>query len=153
MRTTFALPSETTITYERRFAASPERLWRAYTDPDLVRQWLGYGEFVTCEMDMHPGGSYRWVWQLPDFTLGIHGDVLEADPPRRLVTSEHMSDTDYPPTTNTIEFLPDGDGDGDGTIMRGTIEYASREARDAAYATGMADGMDDSFTELAKIAA
>lgn len=148
MKTTFSLPTDTTIVYERRFAAAPERLWEAYTDPELVRQWLGYGEFVTCEMDMRPGGSFRWVWQLPDFVLGIHGDVLEVEAPHRLVTTEQMTDMDYPPTRNTIEFSSDGDG----TLMRGTIEYASQEARDAAYASGMADGMDDSFTKLEGLA-
>lgn len=144
MKTRFTLPTDTTIAFERRFAASPERMWEAYTNPDIVRRWLGYGEFVTCEMDMRPGGSFRWVWQLPDYVLGIHGEVLEADPPHRLVTTEHMTDTDYPPTRNTVEFVSDGDG----TLMRGTSEYASTEARDAAYASGMADGMDDSFTKL-----
>lgn len=149
MKTTFALPTDTTITYERRFTASPERVWNAYTEPDQVRQWLGYGEFITCEMDMRPGGSYRWEWKLPDFTLGIHGDVLEAEPPHLLVTTEYMSGTDYPATRNVLELVADGDG----TIMRGTIEYASTEARDAAYATGMADGMDDSFTALEALTA
>lgn len=149
MKTTFNRPTDTTITYERRFSASPDRIWAAYTRPEQVTRWLGYGEFITCEMDMRTGGSYRWEWKLPDFVLGIHGDVVEADAPHRLVTTEHMTDTDYPPTTNTLELIADGDG----TVMKGTIEYASTEARDAAYASGMAEGMDYSFTNLEEITA
>jgi len=145
MKTRFDRPTDTTITYEREFSAAPEKVWEAYTRPELLRTWLGYGEFVTCEMDIRPGGSFRWVWQLPEFTMGIHGEVLEVEAPRLLVTTEHMTDTDYPPTTNTVELEP---LDGGGTLMRTRIEYASVEARDGAWESGMASGVEDSFTTL-----
>lgn len=149
MTTTFALPTDTTIAYARRFTADPQRLWHAYNEPALVARWMGYGELVTCEMDIRPGGAFRWVWKLPDSFLEIHGEVLEADPPRRLVTTEYLTDSDFPPTRNTVELVPDGDG----TILRGTIECASVEIRDGYYSTGMAEGLEDSFAKLEKVAA
>lgn len=148
MQTDFTLPNDTTIAYERRFATTPEKLWEAYTTPELVRQWLGYGEFVTCDMDIRAGGSYRWVWDINGGELEITGEVLEADAPHRLVSDEHMSGVDGPPARSVVEFVADGDA----TIMRGTIGFANREARDGAYASGMAGGMDDSFTKLDSVA-
>lgn len=144
MQTEFTLPTDTTIQYERRFPASPDKVWEAYTTPEIVRQWLGYGEFTTCEMDMRTGGSYRWVWDVNGGELEIHGDVIEAQPPHRLVTDEYMGGTDFPPARSIVEFVAEGDE----TILRGTIEFPTKEARDGAYATGMADGMDDSFSKL-----
>lgn len=152
MKTDFSLPDDTSIRYARTFDAPPQRVWTAYTTPEVVRAWMTGPHPGTalevCDMDMRPGGAYRWVWSHPEGRLEIHGDVLEADEPHRLVTTEQMSDVDAPPTRHEITFAAVGDG----TVMTGTITYASREARDAAYASGMAEGMDASFDRLAEAA-
>ena len=148
MKTEFTLPDDTTISYTRTFAAPAERVWQACTDPQVVRTWmLGPSEdttFEVCDMDIREGGSFRWVWLDPDGRLEIYGDVLEVDAPRRLVTTEQMGGTDRPPTHNVVE-LTEQDGR---TVLTGTIRYPSKEARDGAYASGMADGMDVSFARL-----
>ena len=148
MKTEFTLPDDTTISYTRTFAAPAERVWQAYTDPQVVRTWmLGPSEdttFEVCDMDIREGGSFRWVWLDPDGRLEIYGDVLEVDAPRRLVTTEQMGGADWPPTHNVVE-LTEQDGR---TVLTGTIRYPSKEARDGAYASGMADGMDVSFARL-----
>lgn len=152
MKTEFSLPEETGIRYERHFAAPVQRLWDAYTDPEVVRSWmLGPGEgttFAVCEMDVRPGGSFRWVWEHPGGRLEITGDVLEVEAPHRLVTTEAMSDVDMPPSRHEITFTADGEG----TILTGTITYASQEIRDAAYASGMDRGMEASFERLDGVA-
>ena len=148
MKTEFTLPDDTTISYTRTFAAPAERVWQACTDPQVVRTWmLGPSEdttFEVCDMDIREGGSFRWVWLDPDERLEIYGDVLEVDAPRRLVTTEQMGGTDWPPTHNVVE-LTEQDGR---TVLTGNIRYPSKEARDGAYASGMADGMDVSFARL-----
>nr|WP_225751703.1 SRPBCC domain-containing protein [Pseudoclavibacter sp. Marseille-Q3772] len=147
METTFSKPTDTTIAYEREFNASVDRVWAAYTEPELVRQWLGYGEFITCEMDIRDGGSYLWVWRLDGGQeLSIRGEVIEATPPTRLVADEYMDGVDSP-TRSAIEFI-ERDGT---TVMLGTMEFASAEIRDQAYATGMAEGMDWSFNRMADL--
>lgn len=148
MKTEFTLPDDTTISYTRTFAAPAERVWQACTDPQVVRTWmLGPSKdttFEVCDMDIREGGSFRWVWLDPDGRLEIYGDVLEVDAPRRLVTTEQMGGADWPPTHNVVE-LTEQDGR---TVLTGTIRYPSKEARDGAYASGMADGMDVSFARL-----
>lgn len=152
MKTTFTLPDPTTIRYTRTFDAPIERVWAGYTDPEIVRTWLlgpsPETTFEVCDMDMRTGGSFRWVWQDPEGTLEIYGDVVEAEPPHRLITTEKMGGTDFPPTHNEIVF----EADGEKTVMTGTITYPSQEARDTAYATGMTEGMDVSFGRLAESA-
>lgn len=154
MKTTFSLPDETTIRYTRVFDAPVERVWAAYTDPALVRSWLlgphPETTFEVCDMDMRTGGSYRWVWQNPDGPLEMYGDVLEADAPHRLVTTEQVGGTDWPPTHNEVSFeaVTTDEAQGAATRMTGVITYASKEARDGAYASGMGEGMDISFDRL-----
>lgn len=152
MKTEFSLPDETSIRYTRTFDAPPQRVWTAYTTPEIVRTWLTGPHpgtsFEICDMDMRTGGTYRWVWQYPEGRFEIHGDVLEAEEPRRLVTTEQMSDVDLPPTRHAITLLAEGDR----TVLTGTITYASQEARDGAYASGMGEGMDASFDRMEETA-
>ncbi|MBK7844203.1 MAG: SRPBCC domain-containing protein [Bdellovibrionales bacterium] len=57
--------SATTLEIRRSFNAKPEMVYRAYTEPDLMRRWLtaypGW-EMPVCEMDLREGGKYHWRW-------------------------------------------------------------------------------------------
>jgi uncharacterized protein YndB with AHSA1/START domain len=78
--------------------ASPERIWQAITDPE----WNGrYGYSAPAEYELRAGGSYRSFaseamkqsaasmgWELPEVI--VDGEVLEADPPRKLVQTWRM---------------------------------------------------------------
>lgn len=153
MKTRFTMPDDTSIAYERDFRAPAAEVWRAYTEPEIVRTWLlgpdPETEFPVCEMDMRTGGSFRWVWVDAAGELEIAGEVLEADPPRRLVSTERMGGSamggmDLPPTHNVVTF-EEADGV---TTMRTVVTYASKEHRDGAYASGMAEGIDAGFDRL-----
>ncbi|MET4097998.1 uncharacterized protein YndB with AHSA1/START domain [Agrococcus sp. UYP10] len=153
MKTQFSMPDDTSIAYERTFTAPASEVWRAYTDPEIVRTWLlgpnPETEFPVCEMDMRTGGSFRWVWVDAQGELEIHGDILEAEEPHRLVSTEHMGGSamggmELPPTDNVVTFV-EADGV---TTMRTVITYASKEMRDGAYASGMAEGIDAGFDRL-----
>jgi uncharacterized protein YndB with AHSA1/START domain len=68
--------------------APREEVFRAWTEPEQIRQWWGPGEF-TCpeaEVDLRPGGSYRLAMQP---TAGeafiVGGTYREVEPPVRLV--------------------------------------------------------------------
>lgn len=70
----------------RDFDATPAQLFRAYTDPKLVAQWLGPRdlEMDIEEYDARPGGSYRYIHHgghLGDRRAGFHGvfHTVEAD--------------------------------------------------------------------------
>ena len=67
------------VTYIR---TTPEKLWQALTDPELTRRfWLG------CWQKSEWKAGTSWQLMIPDGRVGDSGEVLEIDPPRRLVVS------------------------------------------------------------------
>ena len=67
------------VTYIR---TTPERLWQALTEPEFTRSYFWETRF---DSDWRVGS--RWQMVFPDGSLNTHGEVLESDPPRRLVLS------------------------------------------------------------------
>ncbi|WP_159500393.1 SRPBCC family protein [Microbacterium sp. 18062] len=129
-------------------------VWRAHTEPELMRQWLlgpdGW-RMTVCEIDPTPGGRYRYAWAPDDEALGepfgFDGETLLIEPVQRMVTTEHMTGTDYPPTTNDLSLYEE-----DGvTLVTTLIEYPDKETRDLVLATGMTDGMETSYARLERV--
>ena len=71
--------------YEVEIATTPERLWQALTDPSDTQQYW-YGALSISDWTV---GS-RWVSQSPDGKAYLEGEILEIDPPRRLVHTFHV---------------------------------------------------------------
>ena len=65
------------VTYIR---TTPEKLWRALTDPEFTRRWW-CETYQDC--DWKPGASWRLM--IPDGRVGDSGEVVEVEPNRRLV--------------------------------------------------------------------
>ncbi len=129
-------------------------VWRAHTEPDLIRQWMlgpdGW-RMTVCEISLEPGGRYRNAWEpepgVEGEPFGFDGETLLVDAPRRLVSTEHMTDTDFPSTTNDLSLYEE-----DGvTLVTLLVEYPDQETRDTVLATGMADGMEASFARLERV--
>jgi uncharacterized protein YndB with AHSA1/START domain len=90
--TTMTETSVTTQVYRVYIKATPEAIWDAITDPDWTEKY-GYGG--RAEYDLRPGGAYKGFTSeamrsmgAPD--LGVDGEVIEADRPRRLVQTWRM---------------------------------------------------------------
>lgn len=82
----------TALHLARRFAAPREEVFRAWTEPELVRQWLTPpgGRSPSAELEVRPGGSYRVAMKLPvGPTFYAVGTYLEVEPPERLVFTWH----------------------------------------------------------------
>ena len=71
--------------YEVEIATTPERLWQAITDPDFTRQYW-YGALSISDWQV---GS-RWESRSPEGEVYLGGEILEIDPPRRLVHTFHV---------------------------------------------------------------
>lgn len=128
-----------------------ELVWRAHTDPDLMRRWMlgpdGW-RMTHREVDRREGGKYRIAWEPEPGTegeaFGFDGEILLIDEPRRMVQTEHMTGTDYPSTTNDLSLYEE-DG---ATLLTLLIAYPDAATRDMVLATGMVDGMEKSFQRL-----
>lgn len=67
---------------------TPEQIWRAWTAPDLLKEWFCPLPWTTiaCEMDLQPGGIFHTVMQSPHGQAFPNtGCILAAEPNRRLV--------------------------------------------------------------------
>ncbi len=107
---------------------TPERLWRALTDGEWTARYY-FGSRV--ESDWRPGSPY--AYRNPDGSALIGGEVLEADPPRRLVTTFRPAwpGAGAAETTVTFEIEPLGD------LCKLTLLH---EGIDPARDTGIVDG-------------
>jgi uncharacterized protein YndB with AHSA1/START domain len=84
------------IRIEREYAAPPERLFRAFVDPDEVATWMwvGMGSNPRAEIDLRVGGRYRIVIDDPDDSWpgterAMEGVFIEIIPDRRLAYTLH----------------------------------------------------------------
>jgi uncharacterized protein YndB with AHSA1/START domain len=145
--TAYATPSDREVVITRVVDAPRDLVWKAWTSPEHIRQWmLGRPGWTmpVCEMDLRPGGKWRYVWRQPngaDMTLS--GAVREVAPPARLVTTERWG-PEWPETLNTMALT---ESRGLTTITL-TVLYPSKAARDAALQTGMKEGMELTFGNL-----
>ncbi len=90
--------------YEVYIAATPERVWQALTDSELTQQYY-YGN--TVESDWKPGSPM--VYRNPDGTESIQCEIVEADPPRKLVHTFFFPGTDESPSRCTWTIEPRGE--------------------------------------------
>ncbi len=72
--------AESEFVYATYIRTTPEKLWRALTEPEFLRQfWFG----MTQESDWEPGAS--WCMKFADGRIADAGEVVESEPHRRLV--------------------------------------------------------------------
>lgn len=137
------------VVVTRRFAASPDTVYRAHTDPALIHRWMTGPDGWTmpvCINDNRAGGKIRYEWSDGQGN-GFHltGELLELDPGRRVVHVERMHLPD-PTPDNHVEtvFEPDGDG----TLMTVRMTLPDKATREAMLASGMEHGMEASYHRL-----
>ena len=142
------------LVFERVFDAPCERVWKAFTDPDQIPRWWGPHGTSTrvLEMDLRPGGTWRFVSSAPDREDVIfYGEYLEVDPPNGY-RSTFMFDVEGVgpqggPETYILEDL------GGRTKVTSIGHMGSAEAIEGALATGMAKGAIETWDRLAALVA
>jgi uncharacterized protein YndB with AHSA1/START domain len=137
------------VVVTRQFAAKPEAVYRAHTEPKLLQKWLLGPEGSTmpvCISEARPGGKIRYEWANPaGWSFYLTGEYLELEPYRRIVHVERMHLPD-PTPDNHVETRFEADGDGTLMTMRMTLPDA--ETRSKMLATGMEHGMEASYVRL-----
>jgi uncharacterized protein YndB with AHSA1/START domain len=147
-----AEPGVPFIDVSREFDAPRDLLFRAFTDPDLLVQWLGPRkyEMIIDTYDVRAGGTWRYVHRDTDGTeYGFHG-VFHGDPsPDGMVQTFEFEGA---PGHVSLDKLVLEERDGR-TVVHTHSVYQSIEARDAMVAAGMEEGMDDGFDRLDELLA
>lgn len=144
---TLTMPTERETLFSRVFNAPRQLVFEAMTRPEHVQKWYGLRSHTMslCEIDLRPGGAWRYVVQAEDGSEhGFSGVYQEIEAPARLVYSEGyeaMPGHDYLVTVTLTE-------EGGKTTVTGRLQYRSQQDRDGHYQSGMESGMSQSSARL-----
>jgi uncharacterized protein YndB with AHSA1/START domain len=136
------LPTDTSVLVTREFAAAPHPVYRAYTDPALVRRWWsgGTGEVTVAEIDLRVGGRWRFVTAGEGYEVGFHGVYRLLVPGARIVCTEVYEghpDAEASAALCTYTFHDAGGR----TTVGAHTQLQTREDRDAMLDSGMEHGV------------
>jgi len=152
-------PKALTMTMTAEFDASVERVWQLWADPRQLERWWGPPTYPATftKHDLTPGSRIEYHMTGPegDQPKG-YWDVVEVDPPRRLVVRDGFANDDGSPNT----AMPEG-------VMRLSIEpiddartrmvieseFPSTEAMEQVLAMGAEEGMKQAMGQIDAILA
>lgn len=139
-------PNQRDIVMRRAFAAPGRLVFDAFFKPDIVRRWLlgppGW-TMPDCRIDLRPGGSYAYRWRndASGEEFGMGGTFHSVVAPEKVVSTERFGEGE----AGVVHLFEEAAGK---TAVTLTMTFADRAARDAALATGMADGVAASYDRL-----
>jgi uncharacterized protein YndB with AHSA1/START domain len=144
-----AEPGTPFIDTERAFDAPAELLYRAYTDPELIVQWLGPRKYETIvdRYDAREGGSYRYINRAGDGSEFAFRGVFHTISPDRLVQTFEFEGWPGHVALDDLTF----EDQGGTTIVRTHSVYQSVQDRDGMVQSGMEDGMRDGYDRLEEL--
>src|SRR3954468_8273347 len=146
-QTTLDRKSGRELVVTRSFDAPPRIVFKAWTQPEVFVTWWVPKSFgvslVSWEADIRPGGKYRFVFKHGSSDpMAFFGTYLEVTPHSRLVwTNEEGADGQV---VTTVTFEENGGK----TLLVMHDLYPSKEALDAAMASGEKSGMGETFEQL-----
>ena len=150
--TAMTTPSDREIVSERVFDAPRDRVFAAYTDPELIPQWWGPRRLTTTvdQLDVTPGGAWRFVCREENGEeQGFRGTFREVTPPERIVQTFEWEGM---PGHVIVETLTLEDL-GAQTRVTGISLFHTTEERDGMLASGMESGLTESHDRLAELLA
>ncbi|NJM40137.1 MAG: SRPBCC family protein [Anaerolineae bacterium] len=144
---------ELSVTMSREFNAERERVWKVYTDPELIPRWWGPRYLTTTvdKMDLRVGGVWRYIQKDPDGnTFAFNGVYKEIDPPNRLVSTFEFEPMAGHVVTDasTFEDLPGGR-----TRLTTHSTFSSLEDLDGMVQSGMEGGAIETWDRVEELLA
>jgi uncharacterized protein YndB with AHSA1/START domain len=140
---------------ERVVHVSPERAWAAWTEPNHVRQWYAPapGVISECEIDLRPGGVFRFVPRQPDAVENpVTCCYLEVVPPRRLVWTDALLPGFRPAPTGFFTAVMTLERRGDATLCTTVALHRNEADRNHHADMGFHDGWGTVLDQLAAYA-
>lgn len=150
-RTTVERKSDRELVVRRSFDAPARLVFEAWTRPELFKQWwtpksCGV-QMLSCEMDVRTGGTYKLTFKHGDSEMSFFGKYKEVTPPSRLVWTNEEGDDGGAVTTVTFEEQ------GGKTVVSMHDLHPSKDALDAAIASGSTSGAEETFDQLGEVLA
>jgi uncharacterized protein YndB with AHSA1/START domain len=148
-----------TMTIAAEFDATPERVWQLWADPRQLERWWGPPTYPATftRHDLAPGSRVEYHMTGPegDQPRG-YWDIVEVDPPRRLVFRDGFAhddgtpNDDFPSNEGRVTIEPIGDGR---TRMSIESRFPSVEAMEQVLAMGMEEGLTQAVGQIDAILA
>jgi uncharacterized protein YndB with AHSA1/START domain len=149
---TVTTPADREIHVVREFDAPRDRVYAAYTDPQLIPEWWGPRgtSTVVDEMDVRPGGGWRFVVRNSDGSeTGFRGTYREVTPSERIVQTFEWEGMPGHISIDTAIF----EDLGDRTRVTSTSLFHTTEERDGMLGSGMERGMNETYALLDELLA
>jgi uncharacterized protein YndB with AHSA1/START domain len=144
-------PSAREIVLTRLFDAPRRLVFEAMTKPEHVRRWWGRLDdrysVTTCEIDLRPGGSWRFVGRGPQGEFAFHGVYREIVAPERVVFTEIFEPFPDVESVVTSVFTEERGK----TRLTVSVAYPSPEVRDSVIKSGMERGAAISYDRLEEL--
>jgi uncharacterized protein YndB with AHSA1/START domain len=133
------------------FDAPRERVWRAMSEPDLIKQWWGRGNKLVIEkFEFERGGHWRFVEHAAEGVFGFEGRYREITPQERIIMTFEW---DGMPGHVLIETITLEELAGNRTKIITTSLFHTKEERDGMVQSGMEGGLNESYAALDRLLA
>lgn len=143
---------DTHLVVTRTFSAPPEAVYHAHLEPELLQKWcLGPDGWTmpVCINEAKPGGKIRYEWaNASGGGFFLTGEIIELDPPRRIVHVERMHLPDPTPDNHVVTTF---EARGTGTLMIMRMTLPNAEMRQMMLKSGMDRGMETSYARLERL--
>jgi uncharacterized protein YndB with AHSA1/START domain len=147
--TVTAHPGGREVIIAREFEASREKVWKACSEPELLKQWLGPKKYEMSidKFDFKPGGSYRYIHKGQDGEFAFHGVFHGIYAPHKAIQTFEYEGLPEPGHVSLDTLILEDLGNG--RTKSTTISvFQTPEDRDGMISSGMEQGISEGYERL-----
>ena len=129
------------LSLSRRFSAPPEKVWRAWTEPQALKRWFGpdAGKVALAEVDVRVGGRFHVAFNTEDGDQhDVSGVYREVEPNRKLVFTWAWKSTPKRVSLVTLTFRPSGSGTDFHLLHEQFFDIAARDRHEFGWTGSLA---------------
>ncbi len=118
------------LNFSETFTATPDFMFKALTQPDLIKKWFGPQSYICSEVEvgLRVGGNYHIEMKPPEGEIIKIGGVYKVvDPPNELEFTWQWDEPDAVETLVKVRFTPSGDST---EVLVEHGEFASEESKE-----------------------
>lgn len=129
------------LSLTRIYPVAPEKVWRAWTEPQALKQWFGpdEGKVSLAETDVRVGGRFHVIFSTLDGEQhDVSGVYREVQPHRKLVFTWAWKSTPERESLVTLSFRPSGSGTEFNMLHEQLFDVAARDRHEGGWTGSLA---------------